>query len=276
MYTNFKGAICWVEAHHLLWQIRMADTDLIFIGLYDLLERASNISENAIIGSQIVQVKKLVQDGQRLLLEGEELEPMLEMLENGEDGSLPSTFLLEDALDLIHSFIQCLMQLLPVIERFARHTAKAKPVHYGQDVHVFEVSEPALSYVRNIRDRFSAADEKLATRLGEANWQRYQRIRAVIEKPEVVVSGQAKSLFRPATDFYDSALGTSVPAQSSYASTVASHSSFASMFSQIESGTLKVPSTPKEVILEIPFDCEICHQELTDIRSRIDWKYDRS
>jgi hypothetical protein len=82
----------------------------------------------------------------------------------------------------------------------------------------------------------------------------------------------AHSTFLPVSKFHDSGLGTSVPAQSDHAFSIASHTSFLSSHAESEDGKARVPPTPEQVAEGQPFDCAICGQTLTSIKSRIDWK----
>ena len=136
----------------------------------------------------------------------------------------------------------------------------------------FQVSGPARTYVINVRDRFANADSRLVERLGEANWQRHTALRTGMEQEAPETIGEPKSVFVPVSMFHDSGLGSSVPANSSYAITVASHSSFVSSLAEDDTGVLRVPSTPKEVHEGRAFTCEICGHKLNRIKNRIDWK----
>jgi hypothetical protein len=176
----------------------------------------------------------------------------------------------------------CLMDLLPSMENTLncanselRNTRNSQPI-------AFEVSGPAQPYVLNVLDRFSKADARLVERLGEANWQRHTTLRN-IEGPTTQDASSAKgvisevqavpkSFFFPVSLFHDSGLGSSLPTQSSYAASVASHSSFMSDLVENENGGLRVPSTPKEVFEKVPFTCQICGHVLSRIKNRIDWK----
>jgi hypothetical protein len=169
-----------------------------------------------------------------------------------------------------------LMDLLPSIER----TALAPKDIQGTKVDAtpasipFQVSRPAHAYVLQVRDKFPEAEKKLIERLGEANWQRRLRIREVPQEFAEVVGGEtAKSIFMPVSMFHDSGLGTSVPTQSAYAPTTASHSSFRTTATENQVGTYRVPPTPKGVFDGVPFACEICGHVLRNIKNRVDWKY---
>jgi len=176
----------------------------------------------------------------------------------------------------------CLMDLLPSMENTLNWAdSKLRNTQNNQAI-AFEVSGPAQLYVLNVLDRFPKANARLVERLGEANWQRHTTLRN-IEGPAtqdassatgVVSEVQAvpKSIFVPVSLFHDSGLGSSLPTQSSYAATVASHSSFMSDLADNENGDLRVPPTPKEVFKNVPFTCQICGHVLSRIKNRIDWK----
>lgn len=141
----------------------------------------------------------------------------------------------------------------------------------------FQVSGPAQTYVLNIHDRFANADSRLVQRLGECNWQRHVALRSNLEEskqmmPQDLVQETPKSVFVPVSLFHDSGLGSSLPAQSSFAATIASHSSFVSSFADGDVGGLRVPPTPLAVSRGIPFTCEICGHILSRIKNRVDWK----
>ena len=91
-----------------------------------------------------------------------------------------------------------------------------------------------------------------------------------IDCPEIASHEPPKSIFQPFSVFHDSGLGTSLPAQSQVAISVASHTSFLS-----EEGDLhrrRVPKMPDEVGLGKPFKCNLCGQTLSFIKNRISWK----
>lgn len=186
--------------------------------------------------------------------------------------------IIDDIASDISFYSLRLMDLLPSIERTAllpKDMPGSKEASKSISSVQFQVSEPAIAYVRQIRDKYPNADEKLIERLGEANWQRRLRIR---EDPvgaiESAVIDASKSFFLPVSMFQDSGLGRSIQTQSAYAPTAASHSSFRTTATENQAGNYRVPPTPREVYAGKPFACEICGRVLMKIKNRMDWKYD--
>jgi hypothetical protein len=156
----------------------------------------------------------------------------------------------------------------------------------------FEVSSPAISYVRNIHDKFPLADIRLVERLGEANWQRHMSIRNKNWQESNAIPQEAPRYnFHTISIFDDSGIGTSLPTQPS-APSLSSHfyeassanslptrpyyapslSSYVSRASDLDSGYFRVPPTPREVSQQKPFTCFICERLIGHIKNRIEWK----
>jgi hypothetical protein len=176
----------------------------------------------------------------------------------------------------LKTYITCLMDLLPSMEDTLNYADQTNLDEQASAPTEFQVSGPAQTYVLNVYDRFAEADSRLVERLGEANWQRHTALRMGLEgqtETTLKVQETPKSVFIPVSMFHDSGLGSSVPAMSSYAATVASHSSFVSSLAEKDSGSLRVPSTPKKVSEGVPFTCNICGHKLSRIKNRVDWKY---
>jgi len=157
-----------------------------------------------------------------------------------------------------------LEQNLVSAERKRTKTARPPPVSVC-------VSGPANTYISLVREKFKQAENQLVERLGEANWQRHLIVRKRMgvsnnteEAPE-----PAYSVFRPYSAFHDSGLGTSVPAQTSYAP---SHMSFVSSKIEADQTYLRVPPIPIEVGARKPFQCDFCGKYLSDIKNRVNWK----
>ena len=170
------------------------------------------------------------------------------------------------------------MELGSCLKDNLRHTEAARNQSSNLASVPFAVSDPAMIYVSLIRDKFKQAHHKLVERLGEANWQRHRDIRDKMEKTELSpeertkLSGErsiACSLFRPYSDFHDSGIGTSVPAQTEYAP---SHTSFLSSNTEGEHASLRVPKEPPEAGAGKLFQCFLCRCVISNVRNRIDWK----
>lgn len=190
--------------------------------------------------------------------------------EDGHNGSLTQI------CDDLESHTAWLMEILPTLERtvhlFDPAQEREECRHGGPD---FEVSEAAQHFVSQVQDKFRHADRRLVERLGEANWERFLRIRQAQEFDDGcgrTISKTAKSLFKAQSIFQDSGLGSSLPTNSICAQSLASHSSFASTASAATKGCLRVPSTPREVAAGIPFQCFLCKKTQKVLRNRVDWK----
>ena len=167
------------------------------------------------------------------------------------------------------------MKTCPSLEQVYNHALK--PAKSKMPVtQTFHVSDAAQHYIRKVFDRFQDGDVRLIERLGEANWQRHQKLRNLPISEHPLTSEHSeiellRSYFRPASTFRDSALGSSLPAVSIFTPSIASHSSFDSE-AEGKHSRLMVPKTPGAVFREESFECEICHTVLHGIRNRIDWK----
>jgi hypothetical protein len=179
------------------------------------------------------------------------------------------------SLESIEFHTKCLMDLLPSME----HTYKklCDPGLRSEESKgqiPFHATDAARPYVLQVHDKFKNASIPLVKRLGEANWQRFLRVRqsmAAEDGPSDFQVG-ARSTFVPASEFHDSGLGSSLHPNSSFAPTNASHSSFVSGLAAKVGSRARVPPTPSGVVDGTPFQCFICKRMLTRIRNRIDWK----
>ena len=162
-----------------------------------------------------------------------------------------------------------MMDIRPLLDE-AIYDAFARPSKAAtrKEVVDFKVTDAARSYVLQVHDKYRTAKTFLVERLGEANWQRHMRIKAKME------SGSAKELAEvPKSLFRDSGLGASIPPRSRcYAASNASHTSFLSTSTDATKGRTRVPATPSAVTQWRPFRCFICCEEISTVKSRIDWK----
>lgn len=180
----------------------------------------------------------------------------------------------------IDFYTESLMDLLPSMEQAYKHvcTTQSPPDKHDQMIS-FQVTEAARPYVLQVHDKFRNAPIALVERLGEANWQRFVRTRRQMasnpqerESTDFRTLARQQSTFVPASEFHDSALGSSLAQDSSYAFTVASYNSFASSLANGKDTCHRVPPTPTGVAERLPFDCFLCKRRLTTIRNRSDWR----
>lgn len=167
-------------------------------------------------------------------------------------------------------YVGILMELCPTLEAIykLRHQAGARQPQY-QPISVTTAARP---FVSNIRDKFPLATQDLINRLGEANWQRYGRLRtAEVTAPNTVAIEAPKSLFRPVSLFKDSALGSSLGPATEKAVSTASHSSFLSSNEGGDKFGLRVPKVPAGSDWGKPFLCPYCDKTV-DIHARVAWK----
>ncbi|KAL3247352.1 hypothetical protein ABHI18_012424 [Aspergillus niger] len=133
----------------------------------------------------------------------------------------------------LHCYVNCLMELVPVIERNISRLKKEEQSQHVPLRSEFLLSQSAQPFALRIRDRFRSASTLLVERLAEANLERSIRIRENEVDDEVV---DALTLFKPYSRFCDSAIGTSLAPTSCYAATTASHTSFLMhVYSDLES-----------------------------------------
>ena len=170
--------------------------------------------------------------------------------------------------------IGCLVDLGSTLEKSLLCTETGR-VRSSQSAPLpFHVSDAASAYISIIRDKFKDAEAQLIERLGEANWQRHVNVRlgmanVISDVKKEYIREDPCSTFKPYSAFYDSDIGTSVPTQTQYAP---SRTSFISSVSEKEEGRLRVPREPVEVGAGRPFQCYLCGEILSSIRSRVDWK----
>ena len=166
------------------------------------------------------------------------------------------------------------MDMIPTLESNFQYVSK-KAQNSVAPPATFAVSEPAKAYFLRVSDQFTSADTRLVERLGEANWQRQQDIRArigLVEMNSDTAPQQTltKSVFVLAMLFPDSGLGSSLPAASSRTASGVSHASFVSSKADQAEGKLRATPNSAEVGTGEPFKCDICHHVLQNMNNRID------
>jgi len=94
---------------------------------------------------------------------------------------------LEDCLDAIGAFIDCLMDLTVALENPASDPDQGPVEKSRLEFEIFDVHSAALIYCRRIRDRWKSLPKYLVERLGTANMERAEAIRQLsIERDRLV------------------------------------------------------------------------------------------
>lgn len=167
----------------------------------------------------------------------------------------------------IKTYIQCLVDLSSSIN------CPAMDPEYRDQIPTLLTLEKRNAhdyYADLISNKFPQASPDLVDRLGKANWSRYQRIQA-----ERIANASAEaqdiSQFEAASvlagsKFHDSGLGSSIPAQTTYAATILSYIS-----SLTDGNRPQIPPLPEEARKGQPFDCDACGKKIR-ARNNREWK----
>jgi hypothetical protein len=205
-----------------------------------------------------------------------------------------SDYGLEDILEDITTYVDCLLDLAPSLDNPALdipgENLNQLPT---KDKEKFAVSsEEAEIYCRKIRDRFTSLPKYIVERLAEANVIRAATIRAARSQNELNTTVEAakslpsESIFstidRGVTDTTKSTIPSSsvfstplkrVTRQSTAISQFSDNATFASFSttqSAISQGRPCVPPMPE--IEEGSFTCPICYKRVIGVVSRKAWK----
>jgi len=179
-------------------------------------------------------------------------------------------------VNMVRHDVSMLMELMPTLEAAYRHKFSSRIRRTSPEL--TSVTHEASRYVGHVLEKFPAAHPEVINRLGEANWQRHERIRNVLSGDEAVdvkpgLAAQpvgAKSFFKPYSLFQDSALGSSLQTTYAPAKSVASGRSFASSTNSSARDALRVPQPPIVTWGE-PFTCPFCSDSVCCL-SRPSWK----
>ncbi|KAG8527363.1 uncharacterized protein KY384_007515 [Bacidia gigantensis] len=217
---------------------------------------------------------------------------------------------LQDIITALRSRNQGLIDLSGSLERPA---ADADPPETtAADSVAFIVSGPAEIWTRKVIDTFPDLDTRFAERLGEANWQRYQRVARKLESAEPFddesesdheadmsdddigvlphFTETTKSSADPSSIFSSAGrqtatTGTSITTTTfDYAFPMAprvrmpkdlrSQATYTSLFTNDEGerGWLKIPALPKGAASGKAFRCTVCGDRQQEIINRMEWK----
>ncbi|KAK0644629.1 hypothetical protein B0T16DRAFT_460662 [Cercophora newfieldiana] len=161
---------------------------------------------------------------------------------------------LKEVLEDLKIDAQCLMDLDPLFMNPALDLPVAKQTA-AQTVDW----APEKAYCEKVRQRFPRASELLVSQLGEANWARYLRLqsqRNTTEEPAQHGDQELESGTIAASKFHDSGIGTSLPAESSYAETVMTYTAWAG------GSKIRIPPLPEAAKRGDPFDCVACGRSI--------------
>lgn len=154
------------------------------------------------------------------------------------------------------------------IEQSAKDDYNQHSGHYT----VIEDRQPYLYHVELIKSKFPMASPSLLERLGKCNWERYLRLQECRETTKDKEHFQSEKM-ESKSRFYDSALGTSMPAQSELGGSVSTYAETV-VSSRAASSHHKLPKLPSEGRRGKRFTCQVCNRFVA-IRYSRDWKYVR-
>jgi hypothetical protein len=136
---------------------------------------------------------------------------------------------------------------------------------------------PEQTYINSVAQRFPLAESTVVTHLGKLNWNRYNHMlclqrNANQQEQEMTVVAKAKTIF------HDSALGSSMPAQSeagldTTGVTSRPQSIYAPSMvsSRAEASHRRLPPLPPQARAGQPFTCAICNKQVRYQRTKA-WK----
>ena len=226
---------------------------------------------------------------------------MAEMNISGSETS--SVYGVDDLVEDIKTYVDCLMDMVSTIEHPAKDPQNAEDVQVGGN-NLGLVTDPSYSYTFSILHTFPSAGMEFVKRLGKANWERHERLRKKFalaisfkKEPEIpendmgtlsdeeshlpsshVLSKTTKSTFAESSlwDIEPGRQHNSQPEADTIlgrTGTPASVTSFASSIIGNEGANSKrsVPRLPPEHEWGSDFSCPICGDHLNDVNHRMDW-----
>lgn len=164
------------------------------------------------------------------------------------------------------TLVDCLISLNPSLEQSAKDDSKDQFGHFA----VIEDRPPYLYHAELVESKFPNASRPLLERLGKCNWERYLRLQ---ERREMIKDGEnlQNEEIESKSRFTDSALGTSMPAQSESGGSVSTYAETV-VSSLAASSHQKLPKLPREGRNGKRFICQVCNRVVA-IRYSRDWKY---
>jgi hypothetical protein len=148
---------------------------LVDIGLLTMLCRPQ---QGGKISKQASNLNILIEKAESMIVEASYIRDNDSDQDSDSDAS---DYSISDILEDISSYINCLMELVPSMERTFSQVLSKSQEKQQLPTPSFQVSESARTYVQNIFDKFPRADVKLIERLGEANWKRHTSLQLQTE-----------------------------------------------------------------------------------------------
>jgi len=193
------------------------------------------------------------------------------------DSDSVSSVDIDDIIEDLKTDVQCLIDLgprykEPVKDRVVDEKAATLPGDFAQDVQAWN---PAEYLASRIRDRYPEGDDNLTKILGQANWERAQRLYARKEQSkseaqQAPAKTDTTNRTLASSKFQDSGIGTSIATPSSYAETMVSYRG-------ARGGAIRIPQPPPEALEGKPFSCILCgvtcNLSLTSSNWKSTWKY---
>lgn len=250
------------------------------------------------------------------------IEVILESLDeaNSSDSDIDSETnddedLLVEIISQLRARNRCLIDLSATLDRPAADAGFAELEKSGPSSlnhrSSINISGPAESWTRKVLDNFPGINITLAERLGEANWQRYQRVTKKLEAMVPLDSDTDSTEYSEDDEVHglhdftetnessrdqSSLFSSQVPKSSGMGTTATSMSrkTFENMFprrkrvvkdvrsqatytsmltdDQGERGWLRIPALPKNALLGKAFQCTVCGEKQKGIVNQTDWK----
>ncbi|KAK1763703.1 Metallo-dependent phosphatase-like protein [Phialemonium atrogriseum] len=203
-----------------------------------------------------------------------------------------SDYGVEDALDDITTYVDCLLDLAPSLDNPALDMQfESSGEASSLDKESFVASnEEALIYCRRLRDRFSDLPKYLVERLAEANVLRAAELRSLRSRPskqdpQIADDMVSESLFTTTDHRVTDTTKSTVPSSSVFSNSFdfkiptrrlsdgaseATFASFSTAQSTFNQGRPRVPPMPE--LEGNGFNCPSCSARIVDITSRKAWK----
>lgn len=205
---------------------------------------------------------------------------------------------IENLIQDVENYNDCLFGLGSVLANPAEAVVVESSLRSQPDVHNALSTNVAWPYIASVIEAFPSIDNDFARRLGQANRERYERLRLQREfhaksSPQLEIETSAEltatdSEIEGLSEYPDSTVastelssafdkphqqvsskGNQVIKRAPSVTTFAS----SSMGMENERRTRGIPRMPEDQPWGEPFDCTVCGETLTNVWSTAEWKY---